>query len=85
MSNRLRGLDAAKPQRHANSMIELGEQQIIDQLARRLADTHTQVEPTRVAQVVHEQYARFEGRPIRDFIPLFVERRAAAELVKLDA
>ncbi len=58
------------------------EQQIIDQLAQRLADAHTKVEPARVAKVVHEQYARFEGSPIRDFVPLFVERRATAELVK---
>lgn len=64
-------------------MIALSEQQIIDQLAERLADAHGNVEPARVAKVVHEQYARFDGRPIRDFVPLFVERRATAELVKL--
>jgi hypothetical protein len=64
-------------------VIELSEQQIIDQLAARLADAHAQVEPTRVVRIVEEQYARFEGRPIRDFIPLFVERRATAELSKL--
>ncbi|WP_246228750.1 three-helix bundle dimerization domain-containing protein [Mycolicibacterium psychrotolerans] len=46
-------------------MIELSEQQIIDELAQRLADAHATVEPGRVAAVVHEQYARFEGRPIR--------------------
>ena len=61
----------------------MSEQQIIDQLARRLADAHASVEPDRVAEVVHEEYARFDGRPIRDFVPLFVERNAKAELVKL--
>lgn len=66
-----------------SSVIALSEQQIIDQLAERLADAHDKVEPAQVARVVHEQYARFEGRPIRDFVPLFVERRATAELVKL--
>lgn len=64
-------------------MIALSEQQIIDQLAQRLADAHAAVEPGRVAAVVHEQYARFEGRPIRDFVPLFVERNAKAELTRL--
>ena len=63
-------------------MIELSEQQIIDQLAKRLADKHAQVEPDRVTRVVHEEYARFDGRPIRDYIPLFVERNAAQELSK---
>jgi len=66
-------------------MIELSEQQVIDQLAQRLADTHATVAPDRVAAVVHEQYARFAGRPIRDFVPLFVERRAKAELSRLPA
>ena len=66
-------------------MIALSEQQIIDQLAQRLADAHTKVEPAQVAKVVHEQYAFFDGRPIRDFIPLFVERRATAELIRLHA
>ncbi|MEH3141186.1 MAG: hypothetical protein PGN37_13595 [Mycobacterium kyogaense] len=61
-------------------MIELSEQQIIDQVAQRLADAHTSVAPDRVAAVVHEEYARFTGRPIRDFVPLFVERNAKAEL-----
>ncbi|MDA2891270.1 hypothetical protein PDG61_10150 [Mycolicibacterium sp. BiH015] len=64
-------------------MIALSEQQVIDQLAERLADAHGNIERTQVARVVHEQYARFNGLPIRDFVPLFVERRAAAELGKL--
>ncbi|ORV84310.1 three-helix bundle dimerization domain-containing protein [Mycolicibacterium iranicum] len=64
-------------------MIALSEQQIIDQLAERLADAHVNIEPSQVARVVHEQYAQFDGRPIRDFVPLFVERRATAELGRL--
>jgi hypothetical protein len=32
---------------------------------------------------VNEEYSRFDGRPIRDFIPLFVERNATKELAKL--
>ena len=84
-SQREREVDAPDKWSQANEVIALTEQQIIDQLAKRLADAHTEVAPTDVARVVHEQYARFEGRPIRDFVPLFVERRAAAELVKLDA
>ena len=61
----------------------LSEQQIIEQLTHRLADTHIRVEPARVARVVQNEYARFEGRPIRDFVPLFVELNAVKELSKL--
>jgi hypothetical protein len=64
-------------------MIELSEQQIIDQLAGRLGAVYAEVEPEHVSRIVHEEYARFDGRPIRDFIPLFVERTAKAELSKL--
>jgi hypothetical protein len=63
--------------------IELSEQQIIDQLAGRLVDIYSEVEPQYVSRVVHQEYARFEGRPIRDFIPLFVERSGKAELSKV--
>ena len=66
-------------------MIELSEQQIIDQVAHRLADAHTQVEPAHVVRVVQEEYARFDSRPIRDFIPLFVERNATKKLAKLSS
>jgi hypothetical protein len=66
-------------------MIELSEQQIIDQLVQRLASTHSHLGPAQVNMVVHEEYARFQGRPIRDYIPLFVERNASTELAKLGA
>lgn len=36
-----------------------------------------------VATVVHQAYARFDGRPVRDFIPLFVERGAHRQLSQL--
>jgi hypothetical protein len=32
---------------------------------------------------VNEEHARFDGRPIREFIPLFVERNTKAGLAKL--
>jgi len=58
-------------------------QQIIDQLAHRLADAHIEVPPDQVARLVHEEYARFDGRPIRDYVPLFVARNAKRQLSKL--
>jgi hypothetical protein len=64
-------------------MVKSTEQQAIDQIAQRLAGKHPDIEPEAVTRVVHEEHARFNGRPIRDFVPLFVERYAKAELVKL--
>lgn len=64
-------------------MIKLSEQQIIDQLAQRLASAYAHVGPDEVARVVNEEYSRFDGRPIRDYIPLFVERHCADRLSEL--
>jgi hypothetical protein len=49
---------------------------VIDQLAGRLSAAYQHVDRAGINRVVLEEYARFEGRPIRDFIPLFVERNA---------
>jgi hypothetical protein len=70
---------------HSHHMIDLSEQQMINQLADRLANVYAGVESADVSRIVHKEYARFEGRPIHDFIPLFVERNAKAELSKLVA
>jgi hypothetical protein len=64
-------------------MIELSEQQIIDQIANRLSGVYPHVPPDAVSRLVYEGHARFDGRPVRDFVPLLVERHAKAELAKL--
>jgi hypothetical protein len=61
-------------------MIELSEQQVIEELTDRLANVYATVQLDRVSRIVSEEYARFEGRPIREYIPLFVERNAKAAL-----
>ena len=65
-------------------MIELSEQQIMDQIAERLTGIYPDVPSDMISRFVHEQHARHEDRPIRDFIPLFVERHARAELDKVE-
>ena len=64
-------------------MIELSEQTIIDQLVDRLAQRYPTVPDDKVAEVVKARYARFDDRPIRDYIPLFVERAARNDLAQL--
>jgi hypothetical protein len=59
------------------------EETAIGEVVDRLTHTHPTVSPLTVADVVHKMHAKFDGRPIRDFVPLFVERNAQAELAKL--
>jgi len=65
-------------------VIELSEQTIIDQLVHRLAAMYPTIPPDTIAAVVQATYARFDGRPVRDYVPLFVERNARTELAQLD-
>ena len=66
-------------------MNELTEEQVIDQLADRLVPIYRELRSTRVSRVVREKCAWYEGRPIRDFVPLLVERHAKEELDELFA
>ncbi|HEX4559974.1 MAG TPA: hypothetical protein VH166_12485 [Mycobacterium sp.] len=66
-------------------MIELSEQTVIDQLVVRLTSRYPAVPQSIVQSVVHDVHARFDGRPLRDFIPLLVERHARRELDRLRA
>jgi hypothetical protein len=65
-------------------VIQVSEQQVIDDLADRLVDAYPRIEPALVAKVVTAAYARFDASPIREFIPLLVERSARTELARLD-
>ena len=69
--------------RQSLGVIELTEQTIIEQLVARLAEKFPAVSGDKVAEVVNARYARFNDRPIRDFIPLFVERGARSDLAQL--
>ena len=66
-------------------MIELSEQTIIDQIVARLTHRYPTISACTVDSVVRDMHARFDGRPLRDFVPLFVERHAKIELDQLRA
>ena len=61
----------------------MSEQTVIDQLVVRLTQRYPGIAKSTVEGVVHGLHAKFDGRPLRDFIPLFVERRAKAALERL--
>ena len=64
-------------------MIELSEQTIIDQVADRLTSKYPTVSPETLTGVVQSVHARFDGRPVREYVPLLVERFAGDELHRL--
>jgi hypothetical protein len=71
--------------RQTLGVIELSEQTIIDQLVLRLMGRYPTISESTVSSVVRDVHSRYDGRPLRDFVPLFVERHAKSELEKLTA
>jgi len=61
----------------------VAERRLIDQVVGRLTSRFPGVDPVTVLCVVDEIHARYDGRPVRDYIPLFVERNAKSELSRL--
>jgi hypothetical protein len=61
-------------------MPEIDERVMVEEVERRLARSHRDVPAEHITAIVQSAYAQFEGSRIRDFIPLFVERRARTEL-----
>jgi hypothetical protein len=62
---------------------ELNEQIVIDEVVQRLAAKFPALPADTVSAVVSCTYSLFDGRPVRDFVPMFVERRAGTEISKL--
>jgi hypothetical protein len=67
----------------SENVAQTSEQRMIDQLLERLVTTHPSVPPERVAEIVHAIHAQFDDRPLREYVPLFVERGAKRELGQL--
>ena len=63
-------------------MTDSGELDAIGDVVNRLTQRFPAVPSDTVARVVETNYARFEGRPVRDSVPLFVERGAGRELAE---
>ena len=56
------------------------EERAIGEVVDRLAKQFPAVPAGEVAQVVSQSRPEFDDAPIRDFVPLFVERGAKARL-----
>jgi hypothetical protein len=52
----------------------------IDEVIARLRERFPSVDVDTIRSVVTEEHHAFDGRPIRDFVPVFVERSAVQRL-----
>jgi hypothetical protein len=65
------------------SAIDAAEWTAIKHVVNRLQLFYPSLTGDTVATVVHHNHARFDGRPIRDYVSLFVERESRRELADL--
>lgn len=64
-------------------VIAAHEQRQLDEVIERLTRRYPDVPPATVSEVVHELHSIFAGASVREFVGLFVERRARAALDEL--
>lgn len=64
-------------------MMPQEERALIDDVARRLAQKYAAIPAEQVSAVVRHAYSQFRSSPVRDFIPLLVQRRADDDLGEL--
>src|SRR6516225_3883634 len=57
-----------------------GEEILISEVQARLVTKFAELPPQQVSRAVAEAHARFAQSPVRDFVPLLVERRAGDDL-----
>ena len=53
---------------------------LIHDVERRMLDDYAHLPEVHVSQAITQAHNRFADSPIRDFVPLLVERRARAQL-----
>ena len=64
-------------------IIQISEETLLEEIQRRLLDEFPSVSPLVVDALIRNEQARFEASRIRDFIPLFVEKRTRRELKRI--
>jgi hypothetical protein len=57
------------------------EDRAIQEVVERLTKTFPEAQPDEMARAVDEARPEFDDSPIRDFVPLFVERSAKHRLL----
>ena len=58
----------------------MSEQDALEHVHQRLSSRHSELTSEEILVVIQSAHASFDASPIRDFVPLLVERRAGAEL-----
>jgi hypothetical protein len=61
----------------------MDERALLAHVVGRLTGSYPMVSPDVIAEVVDELHATFNGAPVREYVPLFLERKARSALEQL--
>ncbi|SFR84416.1 hypothetical protein SAMN05428970_2990 [Agromyces sp. CF514] len=52
------------------------EQHAVTEVVDRLAEKYPSVDRDEIARIVADEYTNLDGKPVRDFVPVLVEKSA---------
>ncbi|MGI9821723.1 three-helix bundle dimerization domain-containing protein [Agromyces sp. Marseille-Q5079] len=64
---------------------EGGEARGVEEVVDRLATKYPGVERAEIEKIVAEEHQSFDGHPVRDFVPVLVEKHAKTRVKHLAA
>lgn len=62
---------------------EIAEQRSVEEVVDRLATKYPAVDRIDIERIVASEHEAYEGRPVRDFVPVLVEKSAKKRVKKL--
>jgi hypothetical protein len=68
------------PRMHSVPMTPDDEKRALGDAAKRIEQRYPGLEPEVIVEMVESRAREFDGRPIRDFVPLLVERGVVSEI-----
>src|ERR1700755_48493 len=77
------GLTAPVTEPTLHTVSDASEQVAMTRVEQRLRDMYAGLAPERISAAVQDARARFDQSPVRDFIPLLIERRVRAQLAQM--
>ena len=63
---------------------EVAEQRSVEEVIERLTKRYPDVDRFEIERIVAQEHQAFEGRPVRDFVPVLVEKSAKKRVKALD-
>lgn len=60
----------------------INEAEAMSRVMRRLRQQFPEIPNEAIEHAVHGHYEDFDGRPVRDFVPILVERAAGDDLAR---